>query len=235
MKIQTLFLLLLVIFLTSCQRSLTYSTSLNLPVEPMKKGGFEVQGSVEWFPETVPEERNGELMSAGLSGQVAFGLSDNVSLTLRGWMERDLSSQGLLVGVRLHKNLNQNYTIYGISRFGLLANEFFFFGNSAYGSGNSIVITRKIGKHSNIYVGTGLYSLYDFLLEWHPDKSYLGMMIISNIGFAINVNDDTRFNIECNPIFNMPNQYRGRQFLLAPSIGMAINLQDYKKKNEVDL
>ncbi len=223
---QLLFLLTLVITLSNCSASLTYSPSLNLPKQPLPKGSIELQASAELFPESRPEKVDNRL-TFGVNGRVGYAFSDNFSVSANGWLDAgngSLDSRlGFAMNAQFVKHRSPTSRIIILPRFGFVN-----FGEG-YGLSNSVIYQKETSENLSWYTGLGAAWGYSQLNKislstFEPPRYPFGYLVMGHLGIAYNLRNSVRFNLELNPIYQINSFDNETHFFVAPSLGFGFIL-----------
>lgn len=211
-------IVLMWIMFSGCS-SLLYSPSVGLPINPLRNGDFDLNGGVEMFPETAPDDIMTET-SAGATLQIGYGLSDKNSLHLRGWFSSaEEESRG---GISLHlisqlKNF-ENANLYFIPKIGYAFDGF------AHGIGFELPIIYQYRFNDKFSMFGGLGGAYGTEL----DDVSRGWGITSHLGAGFQLSENLRLNMELTGVYQNNSSDDVRHFIISPAIGLGYT---FKKRN----
>lgn len=224
---QLIIFALLAILVSSCAKSLTYSPSLNLPNQPLKKKEVDLQAGLELLPESKPDEINAS-NSIGFHGTFSYGFSEKFNVSLKGWVDTGANSEGMRPGLSLTgqfiRQINPTSKLLIIPRIGTADMGW------GYGLSNSVVYhksqTRKFNWYSGLGVGWGFYKLEKFSYNSNKAPEYpFGYIIMSHLGIGYNLSSSLRLNCELNPIYQINPFDEVNHLLFSPSVGLGYTLR----------
>ena len=228
--IKIITILLLISFLNSCSKSLVYSPSVNLPHQLLKKDQLDIGGGIELLPETRPERLSGESVTFGMNGQIAYGFSDRMNLTLKGWLDLQGRESSLRSGLSLHAQFIKKKS--GKRHWVLLPRAGFAMSNDnirGYGLSLALLHHEELNENLGYYFGTGLAWGARYLSKDLNDKmesklpmGFGGMM---HAGFSWAVTKKMRLNVELSPIFQIQTFDKNQLLMFSPQVGFAYRLR----------
>lgn len=228
--IKNITILVLIVLLSSCAKSLVYSPSVNLTNQPIQEKEIDLQGGVELLPETRPEELEGSQTTFGFNGQLSYGFSEKFNLTIKGWADLEgreaLIRSGYSLNGQFIKTLNERRRIIILPRVGIALN-----GNdiSGYGLGSSVIYQNSINQRFSWYSGAGLLWGFRYLEKEsnsnNEEKLPMGFGIVGNLGLGCQLSSSIRLNCELNPIYQINTFDENSQILLSPSVGIGYTIK----------
>ena len=234
MKAKTLSLFILIIISSSCSKSLVYSPSINLPNKTLKAKEVDLMGGIELMPEARPESLGGRPTTIGMNGQIGFGFSNQINISLKGWVDiegrENLTRSGYSLSGQyiIPKNLNSRFILLprvGIALYGRDV--------KGYGISSSLIYHEVFNNKISVYVGGGLIWGFRFLEkstnEDGDEKVPMGLGIIGNSGVAFEITKGIRINFELSPILQLNTFDYNQQFIFSPQIGVGYTIRKRKK------
>jgi len=225
MKKLTLPVLLGIVLLWSCSKSVVYSPSLNLSNKPLKEKELDLQGGVELMPEARTENLGGSKTTFGVSGQIGYGFSDKFSLGVKGWIDaqgrEDAARFGVaLQGVVAHMT-GPTKRLLLVPRIGLA-----FWGDqiAGYGLGASAVFQKELSEITAWHFGAGLAWGFRYLNEdtnaAGENKIPMGFGLLGHIGFAWEFAPGLRLSADATPLYQINTFDKNQQFMVSPQLGL---------------
>lgn len=215
------YIILILPFLIGCAESLVYSPSVSLQEKKIEKGEFVANGSFELLPETRTQNVESGL-SEGLAYSFSYGISENESVSLKGWNSIDSGPisqyrHGYSIGYIIDKSENSTGLIY-YPRVSFVMDE-----NSIEGGGLSFntIYRKKLTNKFSLYGGGGLvFGWRDIINE---NNNQFGYGILLNLGASYRIHKYVGINLELNPIYQVNRFDEKSQFLTSPSVGFYLN------------
>jgi len=233
---QFLFYIAITLLATSCAKSLTYSPSLNLPVQPLEKKEIDFQGGVELFPESRPDQNEIDNNSLGFHFMASYGISDKFNLSAKGWFDTsDEFDGGIRPGLSLTgqfiKELSPSSNLLFVPRVGM-ANL-----GDGYGISTSVVYQKtanqKLSWYSGFGLGWGFSSLNKTSYNSNQAPTYpFGYIAMANLGLGYNLTSALRLNCELNPIYQINTFDDVTHLLVAPSIGLGYTIRSHSAQDD---
>jgi hypothetical protein len=225
MKKLTLPVLLAMLLLWSCSKSMVYSPSLNLPNKPLKEKELDLQGGVELMPEARTENLGGNKTTFGVSGQIGYGFSDKFSLGVKGWIDAQGREDAARFGVALQgqvvNTISSTNRLVLVPRIGLA-----FWGDqiTGYGLGASAVFQKEFSERTAWHFGAGLAWGFRYLNEdinaAGENKVPMGFGLLGHLGFAWEFAPGLRLSAEAVPLYQINTFDKNQQFIVSPQLGL---------------
>ena len=218
--------IVLLIFTTSCSKSLIYNTGLNLPTKVVQKRDFDIQGNIGLFPEARPEAyRNQKNTTLGSAFQIQYGFSNNFNMALKGWADiqgrEGYTRAGAELSAQINRPINTQNHLIIIPHAGIATGDL----NIGYGLGTTFAFHTQVSDQFAYYIALG--STWGRSDNTAPIRNTLdeirtpaGVAIHGNLGISYELTPNLRINAEINPIQQINTFDQTQQIFLAPQIGM---------------
>ncbi len=217
--------LLGIVLLWSCSKSMVYSPSLNLSNKPLREKELDLQGGVELMPEARTENLDGSKTTFGVSGQIGYGFSDKFSLGVKGWIDaqgrEDVARFGVALQGQVVKITGPTNRLLLVPRIGLA-----FQGDqiAGYGLGSSAVFQKTLSGRTAWHFGAGLAWGFRYLDRdtnaAGENKIPMGFGLLGHIGFVWEFAPGLRLSAEATPLYQINTFDKNQQFMVSPQLGL---------------
>lgn len=223
-------LLVTLIVLASCTRSLVYSPSLNLPAKVIKEKEIDLQGGLELLPEMRRDENSGQKAVMGGVLHIGYGFSDNFNLTAKGCADlqdkENVLRSAYTLTAQFIMPISSDERVILMPRAGLALGGSDIDGQ---GVGFSTVYHKAFTPNLAGYAGAGLLwgfrSLEEQLNEQNEMKLPMGFGFMATVGFSWEFTPGVRFNVETSPIYQSNTFDNTDYFLISPHIGIGYTIR----------
>ncbi len=226
--IKRILLLFLVLGLfTHCSDSVIYSPAVNLPVKPLLKNEFDLQGGIGLLPEARPHMLGGSYTTFAAIGQLSYGFSDKFSLNVKGWTDIEQRENSLRAGAALTAQfalpLNSKSWLLFLPRVGIATGGL----GGGTGFGLSTIYQKQIKPGLSYYAGIGsLVGLEEGFETDEGIKYASGIGLLGHAGVSWKFAGDFWLNCELTPIYQINHFENKKQFIVSPSLSIAYTFKN---------
>lgn len=215
-------ILIIGLFAVCCTPSLTYSPSIHLPAQPLKKRNAQAMIGIGMLVESRPQFVD-KPTAQGREIILRYGVSDYFTLQFKGWKDYSSNVKGSRSGVA-YSNLILLNSEEALFKIGFLPTGAFLFDDDGLGGGGGIFPVciwlpayKIIHPYFAIGPGIGIRDLTEGRRQW-------GWGVILNVGASLQITRHLSTNIEVARIKQV-NVYENRtDYLFTPSFTAGYNL-----------
>lgn len=179
------------IIISGCASSMRYSPALNLPAVPLPAKTAQIAGGVSLVAETRPFAAE-QKTSFSMEGIARYGIDNDVSLQVRGWVGGGVSFSGECI---LTRNEAEKSSFSIIPTFAIIRS--YGYGDYTDGYGAAIYGATRFGAIGNFYPYVAVAPVFGWTgnLFEDTDNSY-GYGLITNLGTTYMLSRKFSLNLE---------------------------------------